>query len=171
MNEQLRKFDRKFILLLIITLFWMALIFFFSSQPADDSARESGKIAQGLLVVFKNLYNNHPPAFITDIVLKGDHFVRKSGHFIEYFIFGSLMISLIRRLKPLRLFQPLRPNQPLRPHRPFLLSLLICFLYAASDEFHQLFVPGRAGMISDVLLDTAAAFVGILIAYLLIRRH
>lgn len=159
MNEQLRKFDRKFILQLIITLLWMALIFQFSSQPAEDSVRESGIIAQGLLGVFNNLYNNHPPAFITDVVLKGDHFVRKSGHFIEYFILGSLMLSLMRRLKPLR------------PHRPFPLSLFICFLYAASDEFHQLFVPGRAGMISDVLLDTAAAFAGIAIASLLIRIH
>ena len=26
--------------------------------------------------------------------------------------------------------------------------------YAATDEFHQLFVPGRAGMVTDVLIDS-----------------
>jgi VanZ family protein len=36
-------------------------------------------------------------------------------------------------------------------------------LYAASDEFHQLFVDGRAGMLSDVLLDTCGVAVGSLV--------
>ena len=35
--------------------------------------------------------------------------------------------------------------------------------YAATDEFHQLFVPGRSGQIRDVILDSAGAAVGILI--------
>jgi VanZ family protein len=32
--------------------------------------------------------------------------------------------------------------------------ILLCFLYASSDEIHQLFVPGRSGSFIDILLDT-----------------
>ncbi|MBW6463079.1 MAG: VanZ family protein [Firmicutes bacterium] len=44
-------------------------------------------------------------------------------------------------------------------------ALLVGFLYALSDEIHQLFVPGRQAAIIDVVLDT----VGLLIFLILIR--
>ena len=44
-------------------------------------------------------------------------------------------------------------------------SLLVAFLYALSDELHQLFVPGRQAALTDVVIDTA----GILLALLLVR--
>jgi VanZ family protein len=44
-------------------------------------------------------------------------------------------------------------------------SLLVAFLYALSDELHQLFVPGRQTALTDVAIDTA----GILLALLLVR--
>ena len=37
-------------------------------------------------------------------------------------------------------------------------------LYAATDEFHQLFVPGRAGLPTDVLIDATGAALGLLVA-------
>ena len=42
-----------------------------------------------------------------------------------------------------------------------LLPWLIAALYAASDEIHQLFVPGRSGQLSDVILDSAGALAGV----------
>ena len=33
-------------------------------------------------------------------------------------------------------------------------SLIGTFLYACSDEMHQLFIGGRAGQFTDVLIDT-----------------
>ena len=39
------------------------------------------------------------------------------------------------------------------------------FVYALSDEFHQLFVPGRQAALTDVAIDTA----GILLALYLLR--
>lgn len=41
------------------------------------------------------------------------------------------------------------------------LPWLIAALYAASDEIHQLFVPGRSGQLSDVILDSAGALAGV----------
>ena len=37
---------------------------------------------------------------------------------------------------------------------------IVCVLYAISDEIHQIFVPGRSGQFSDVLLDSAGAVIG-----------
>ena len=54
------------------------------------------------------------------------------------------------------------------------LSWVFCILYAASDEFHQLFVPGRAGLVTDVCIDSAGALLGILLflaALHLASRH
>ena len=49
----------------------------------------------------------------------------------------------------------------------FILGLsLISLVYACSDELHQLFVSGRSGQITDVLLDSTGSFVGIYIYYL-----
>jgi VanZ family protein len=46
------------------------------------------------------------------------------------------------------------------------LALAIVFLYAASDELHQVFVPGRTGQISDVVVDVAGAGAGLTLLWL-----
>jgi VanZ family protein len=45
--------------------------------------------------------------------------------------------------------------------RGFIFSLVFCVLYAISDEVHQLFVPGRGAQVTDVMIDSFGAFVGI----------
>ena len=42
-----------------------------------------------------------------------------------------------------------------------LISLIVGFLYASSDEFHQYFIPGRGAMVTDVLIDTLGVSFGI----------
>ena len=42
--------------------------------------------------------------------------------------------------------------------------ILLCMLYACSDEIHQSFVLNRSGRIEDVFLDTVGASFGI-VAY------
>jgi VanZ family protein len=44
-------------------------------------------------------------------------------------------------------------------------ALLIVFLYAASDEYHQSFVPGRTALFSDVCIDTSGAAAGLLVLW------
>ena len=41
------------------------------------------------------------------------------------------------------------------------LSLAVVFAYAASDELHQVFVPNRTALVSDVMIDTAGGAVGL----------
>ena len=42
-------------------------------------------------------------------------------------------------------------------------SIGISAFMACTDEFHQLFIEGRAGRIQDVCIDTAGATFGILL--------
>lgn len=44
------------------------------------------------------------------------------------------------------------------------LAITICVLYAASDEFHQLFISGRSGEVGDIAIDSIAASIGIIFA-------
>ena len=79
------------------------------------------------------------------------HIVRKAAHFSEYALMGFLWYLLLRKK---------RMN--------ILLSVSATMLYAASDEFHQTFVNGRSGQLSDVILDTCGGCFGILIAFLML---
>ena len=71
------------------------------------------------------------------------HIIRKTAHFVEYFIFSLLILRAIRAG---------RHDTRLRWA---LAAILIVAGYASLDEFHQSFVPGRTPRIADVLLDTS----------------
>ena len=84
-----------------------------------------------------------------------DRVVRKLAHVTEYAV-----------LTPV-LYHVLRPSTEDGWHlRSGLLSILGAALYAASDELHQLFVPGRRGSVSDWFIDMAGVVFGISVAYL-----
>jgi VanZ family protein len=51
------------------------------------------------------------------------------------------------------------------------LAWLITILYAASDEAHQLFVPGRHGSLTDVAIDGAGAGIALIALWKLPRRR
>lgn len=42
-------------------------------------------------------------------------------------------------------------------------ALVLCCLYSFTDEFHQMFTPGRSASARDILIDTVAAFAGVAI--------
>ena len=49
-------------------------------------------------------------------------------------------------------------------------SFIFTFLYACTDEFHQLFIAGRAGQFRDVCIDSTGALIMILIIYIINKR-
>ena len=56
----------------------------------------------------------------------------------------------------------------------YIAALGFAFCYASTDEFHQLFIPGRSGQFTDVCIDTAGAAIGLLLLAILLkigRRH
>lgn len=69
---------------------------------------------------------------------------RKFAHLFEY---GLLAFLLARALSGIGWI----------PRRVLAVGFLLCFFYAASDEIHQSFVPGRFGKVRDVALDSLGA--------------
>ena len=76
-----------------------------------------------------------------------DFIFRKIAHFTEYFVlaFFALKIFTYEELKNKKF------------DHNVLFVFLIIFLYASSDEFHQLFVSGRHFAIRDILIDFSGA--------------
>ncbi len=84
------------------------------------------------------------------------HLIRKAGHFTEYFILSLLILRGIRAGKQ-------------GAHLAWALgAIAIVGCYAAFDEFHQAFVPGRTAAVSDVLLDTAGGIAAQVVVALVI---
>ena len=54
--------------------------------------------------------------------------------------------------------------------KPLIKSFIFTFLYACTDEFHQLFIAGRAGQIRDVCIDSTGALIMLLIIYIINKR-
>ena len=78
--------------------------------------------------------------------------VRKAAHMTEYFVLFLLCHRLLKWYRPER--------------KMWGYALLICILYAASDEFHQSFVPGRGASIVDVGIDTSGALLAVAVQQL-----
>jgi VanZ family protein len=70
------------------------------------------------------------------------HYIRKCAHFTEYFILSLLILRGIRA------------GQKGTHLRWALVTILLILGYAALDEFHQSFVPGRTAAVTDVMIDT-----------------
>lgn len=138
----------------LLTLGLMALIFAFSAQDGT----ESGGLSQWLLqTAFGQTLMRLLPV-LTDEGAALD--IRKYAHMAEFAALAVSSCLFFRELLPAHM-----------PKYAFPLCLVFCFLYACSDEFHQTFVPGRAGQFSDVLVDMAGVTAGLLFTLLVTRRR
>ena len=125
---------------------WMFLIF--------KGSADSGSVAHTSLIIepiCKWLWPN-----ITFAQLEMAHLIaRKGAHMLE---FALLALLLLRAL-----------SQDRGDARKWISSAwVLATAYAASDEFHQIFVPGRNGCVTDVLIDSAGAALGLFACYLLL---
>ena len=118
------------------------------------SANTGSSINQGLGII------SALKAFLSSIVfsLTGHEVdVSPIGHFVEYFIFGVLLLNALRFHMPLS--------------RAVLLAIIIGSAYGITDEFHQLFVPERSCDPMDWLVDTIAIALGAALCRLAIKNR
>lgn len=132
---------KKFYKLLLIII-WLGIIFFFSNQNGDSSA----SLTNGFIEKFLWFVDN-------DLVFM---LIRKLAHFCEYFILGILVYNFLREFTL---------------DKMVLVAILLCFIFASTDEFHQLFVGGRNSQIFDVILDSLGSCCGILCINLWYKKN
>ena len=126
---------------------WMFFIFIMSNQPAKISDSQS----LGVLKLFNELgidINGTFGEFANFVV-------RKCAHFIEYMILGFFVFNV------LMLYYRIKQAS--------IITIVFIFLYACSDEIHQLFVPGREGAMRDVFIDTCGGIVLVAIRLIILR--
>ena len=78
-----------------------------------------------------------------------DFLVKKGGHMIGYAMLSAAWL------------RGLANNKSINKSR-LILAIIICALYASSDEFHQSFTPGRTPKLTDVGIDAVGATLGAL---------
>ncbi len=137
---------RKNLLLLVILLFGIAwMIFAFSAQNGEKSA----DLSEIFTEKFLNIFHIRDVSFA-----QAERFLRKSAHFIEFFILGAVLCLLLTRFWRFGILTGV-------------ISFGAAFLYAVVDECHQYFIPGRSASFKDILLDGAGAFCGVLFVFLI----
>jgi VanZ family protein len=131
---------------------WIVLIAFESTD--FFSSQNTGSILY--MVLSKFFPGMHRETF--EIL---HHYLRKTGHFVGY---GTLSVLLLRGWRA-----TLGPwNSKLG--RTLLLSWLGTVFVATMDEWHQSYIPSRTGTWKDVVLDSTAGLVFLLVAFFWLKR-
>ncbi|MTI71647.1 MAG: VanZ family protein [Firmicutes bacterium] len=128
----------------------MALIFFFSNQPANVSEKQSGSI-----LVLLNLIDENEITNDNERIKNLQHIIRKLAHFSIYFILGVLLTLSLKTLNI---------------DKVYIKAFIIGVIYAFSDEFHQYFIPGRGSQLKDVFIDSLGITFGVLIIFILLKK-
>ena len=122
-------------------IIWMIFIFIMSNTNGNDSSSQSNFFAN-IILQFINI-DKETLTFL----------IRKLAHMSEYAIlalftyYALIKIAFNKRI----IFQ---------------ITFLISFLYACSDEFHQLFISGRSGQFTDIIIDSTGCLIMLLFLYL-----
>ncbi len=110
---------------------WMALIFLMSAQP------QSGEHSDFLVRLITSTFQLEPTP---EQAVQWHHLLRKGAHFTEYAVLAALAAWAL----------------PAGRWR-WVAAWAIATGYAATDEFHQAFVPNRGPTMTDVGIDSMGA--------------
>ena len=158
--------NRKIVISLLLVIFWMIFIYVMSDMNTDDSNDKSKGIVSSVINKVDELTNiteevkkNHQ----TNKFIENSNYVfRKMAHASVYFALAILVFNLLIRImkKKIYIYD--------------LITVLICFIYACTDEYHQTFIMGRNGSFNDVLIDMIGVFTGCIVVniiYKLANKH
>ena len=151
MNKNILKHIIRYLLMICIVIV-CCTIFRFSSEQSTESSRTSVGVTKFIVSI---IWQDNPEVN-TDTLINTIHpIIRKVAHFSIYLLLGTLVMCCAQTYKGCKEYK-------------FDASVMLCFFYACTDEFHQLFVPGRSGEFTDVCLDTVGATFGILLVMIIV---
>ena len=153
-----KKLRKRTALHIILTIAVMGFIFIQSAMPADISSEESGWLTD--IIIRLTGFDPEPVTFV----------VRKGAHFISYFTLGLCLCFSVKDVMLLRAGKAGTSPEAVSFRAQAVIAWVIGTAYAASDELHQKFVPGRSGELRDVAIDSCGVAAAILIVYILKRK-
>lgn len=118
---------------------WITIIFINSLFPGDLSSAQSGFVVH-LVQNFFHLFGFEPDQLFLS------SFIRTLAHFVEFAILGLLI----------------KVNLNKKPY-PFYVMMIFGFVIALTDEIIQIFVPGRAFQLFDIMIDVLGVLTGVII--------
>ncbi len=144
----------------------MIVIFAFSSQPYELTMKTSNTIVEPIKNAVVDIQNKtfdtekEQKSYIRVLKAKLDKIVRKTAHIA---LFAVLAVCVYMWLK----------SMGLDDADAIVLTLVICGIYAGSDEWHQSFVKGRTSQFIDVCVDEFGAVLSTVLLRLchLIAKH
>ena len=133
-------------------LIWLGLIVIGSTDLM--SAEHTSRIIGPVLRAFN-------PDISAETIAQIQFVVRKTAHVMEYAILAALLWRALRA----------GVRWQTRMLRLFIAVWLVCAVFAASDEFHQSFVPSRTASPIDVMIDIFGALIGVVICVFVASRN
>lgn len=140
-------------ILIVLIIINCVVIFKFSSEKSEQSDKSSGRIVNTIVEnhpKMKNLNKQEKEKKKEEIVFP----VRKTAHFSVYTCLGILLYLFMKTFE-------------ISNRKKVLISIALAFLYACSDEIHQLFVGGRSGEFRDVCIDSCGAGFGVCLVWII----
>ena len=131
------------------------LILYMSSQEGAASSTMSYEVSKTIVLAYnKILSKGYSNEILNELIVQIHPFIRKTAHFTEFF---ALAVTVAF---PLYVYK-------IRGIFLIILGELLCVGVAFLDEYSQSFVLGRSPSYRDVMIDSAGAFCGIMIAWII----
>lgn len=145
------KINIKILVSVLIVLIWMVVIYKLSAMSSNESNSKSkdfiSQIAEKIDcdkdTTSKIKKNNSKKEIINELNTP----FRKCAHASVYFVLSFFIMNMLSQIKRHKSID-------------YLIASIFCFVYACTDEYHQLFVDGRTGQLLDVLIDTIGTCIG-----------
>lgn len=126
-----------------------------SAQDGAASTAMSYEVSKALVLLYNKLFSKGMSnEMLMDLIHQIHPLVRKTAHFTEFFVLAVTVAF------PLYVYK-------IRGIFLIILGELLCVGVAYLDEYTQSFVLGRNPSSRDVLIDSAGAFCGILVAWII----
>ncbi len=135
------------IIKIILLVLWISVIFSFSLQQGSYSSNTSNTVLDTILKCLFIDVNNLKANNINLYYNLGT-IIRKCAHMTEFAILSILSYLVFNK---------------------YIITLLFSILIASTDEFIQTFIPQRAGLFTDVLIDSVGICFGLLFIFIILK--
>lgn len=119
----------------------MGIIFYLSAQNGEESSELSGSFVTAILEYLK--------------ISVDEGLLRSFAHMLEFTGLAVLLFNAVYSTRNLKITPAI--------------AFAGTAAYAITDEIHQIFVPGRAFQLTDILVDSTGALIGAAAAFVILK--